>query len=211
MANRIAVGVCSSSQVFLAGIAAWLANRTDVAVVAQGRQIADLELATAGSVVVVDGRLGGEVELLLTLDGSDREQAFVLLVEPTRELAVPDLLRAGVRGVLGPDCTEGELLVAVRAAAAGHLYVQRELVEQLFGVGHDHRGGSSPSPHFDLTARESEVWVLLAAGLANEKIAERLDLSLRTVRFHASNLFGKLGVNTRSEAIALAYRTGACG
>lgn len=210
MANRIAVGVCSSSQVFLAGIAVWLAGQPDVDLVAQGRQIADVELAISGSVVVVDGRLGGGLTQLLEPGGARREQAFVLVVEPTRHLAMSELLQAGVRGVLDPDCAEAELLVAVRAAAQGHLYVQRELVDQLATPVLDYRSAASVLDHADLTARETEVWWLLATGLSNEKVAEKMNLSLRTVRFHASNLFRKLDVNTRSEAIALAYRTGVC-
>lgn len=53
--------------------------------------------------------------------------------------------------------------------------------------------------------------MLLVTGRSNEEIAEHMNLSLRTVRFHLSNLFRKVDVHTRSEAMALAYRTGVCG
>jgi DNA-binding NarL/FixJ family response regulator len=97
---------------------------------------------------------------------------------------------------------------AVRAASRGDLYVERKVADLLIAHPHVTAFGSDLKVEsFALTCREVEIWVLLAAGGSNEDIADRMDLSTRTVRFHLSNLFRKIRVQKRGEAIALAYRT----
>jgi DNA-binding NarL/FixJ family response regulator len=66
--------------------------------------------------------------------------------------------------------------------------------------------GRSPSPSHNLTGRELEVLRLVATGMTNQAIATRLTLSEKTVERHLSNLFGKLGVTSRSAATAYAYQ-----
>jgi DNA-binding NarL/FixJ family response regulator len=93
---------------------------------------------------------------------------------------------------------------AVRAAAAGEAVISPELLARLlprFQRGTQRAGG-------DLTDREREVLGLLADGLSNAAIAERLTVSVHTVRNHIANLSAKLGAHSKLEALSIAVRDG---
>jgi DNA-binding NarL/FixJ family response regulator len=113
-------------------------------------------------------------------------------------------LEAGASGYLLKDADADEVAAAVRAAARGQLQldaaVARGLLSSLGAVSHDARA--------DLTARELEVLRLVGAGRANKEIAARLEISERTARTHVSNILGKLGVASRTQAALWAVREG---
>jgi len=113
-------------------------------------------------------------------------------------------LEAGASGYLLKDADADEVAVAVRAAARGELQldpaVARGLLSSLGAVSYDARA--------DLTARELEVLRLVGAGRANKEIAARLGISERTARTHVSNILGKLGVASRTQAALWAVREG---
>jgi DNA-binding NarL/FixJ family response regulator len=109
-----------------------------------------------------------------------------------------DLIRSGARGVLPVDATPEQIGLALRAVAADLVVVPPEAI---------HR--SQPTAvGAALTARETEVVRMIAAGLANKEIAYRLGISEHTVKFHVSALLGKLGAASRAEAIAIGVRRG---
>jgi two-component system nitrate/nitrite response regulator NarL len=107
---------------------------------------------------------------------------------------------AGARGLLRRDTTPEPLLAALGAVLAGLLVLDPAL------------GGSlatrAAPPAADLTPREVEVLALLAEGLANRAIAQRLAISEHTVKFHLNAILGKLGAQSRTEAVVLAIRLG---
>ncbi len=115
-----------------------------------------------------------------------------------------ETLAAGARAVLLRDGLEERLGPAVHAALAGLAVVDPSLAHAL--------GASRPRATAEtveaLTPRESEVLQLLAGGLTNRRIAERLSISEHTVKFHVNAILGKLGAQTRGEAIAQAARLG---
>jgi NarL family two-component system response regulator LiaR len=108
-------------------------------------------------------------------------------------------MKAGASGFLLKTATPVELTQAVRAAFHGHTTVAPEAAQALAETLRNTAG-------LDLTEREREVLALMADGLANAQIAEQLNVSSATVKFHISGIFSKLGVGTRAEAIALAYK-----
>ncbi len=110
-------------------------------------------------------------------------------------------LQAGASGYLLKNATASELAQAVRNAFHGRPAMAPEATEALI---QSVRGGTNLG--HDFTEREREVLALLAQGLSNAQIAERLCVSSATVKFHISGIFAKLGVSTRAEAIALAYQ-----
>jgi two-component system, NarL family, response regulator LiaR len=110
-------------------------------------------------------------------------------------------LQAGAIGYLFKDVSAEDLAQAIRAAHAGQSTLSPAALQVLL------RTANQPSvPGDDLTAREREVLALMAEGLNNTEIAERLIVSPSTIKSHVSNILSKLAVTSRTEAVALAIR-----
>lgn len=138
----------------------------------------------------------------LSLDAHDDDLGVVALA-PDEESAAA-AWSAGARGLL-PRTTSGErLVVAIEAVAQGLAVIEMELLT--FGWP----AGSSEEPALveELTPRELEVLQLLAEGLANKAIAQRLSISEHTVKFHVNAIMSKLGAQSRTAAVVRATRLG---
>ncbi|HCC79222.1 MAG TPA: DNA-binding response regulator [Anaerolineae bacterium] len=117
------------------------------------------------------------------------------------ESLVQGALQAGAIGYLLKDVSADELARAIRAAHAGRATLSPEAAQVLV-----HAASQPPPPGFDLTERELVVLVLMVEGLNNTQIAARLIVSPSTIKSHVSNILSKLGVASRTEAVALALR-----
>ena len=117
------------------------------------------------------------------------------------ELLVQSALQAGAIGYLLKDISADELAQAIRAAHAGRATLSPEAAQALV-----HAASQPPAPGLDLTERERVVLALMVEGLNNTQIAERLTVSPSTVKSHVSNILSKLGVASRTEAVAIAVR-----
>ncbi|MFD9902913.1 response regulator [Streptomyces sp. NPDC059063] len=120
-------------------------------------------------------------------------------------------LRAGASGFLLKDTPPADLLSAVSVIAAGEALlaprVTRRLIAEFAGRGPE-QYPEIPVRLDGVTAREREVLVLIARGLSNGEIADRLHLSLPTVKSHVSHLLAKLGMRDRAQLVAVAYESG---
>ncbi|NEC22699.1 response regulator [Streptomyces parvus] len=122
---------------------------------------------------------------------------------------VYDALSAGASGFLLKDATFPELLHAVRVVAGGHALLAPEITGRLIAEFARQRVSASPKRSIEgLTAREAEVLVLIARGLSNADIADRLTITDHTVKTHINRLFAKMGLRDRAQAVILAYELG---
>ena len=114
---------------------------------------------------------------------------------------VKNALEAGAIGYLLKDVSADELARAIRAAHAGRATLSPEAAQALVETAN-----LPPLPGLDLTEREREVLALMVEGLNNTQIAGRLTVSPSTIKSHVSSVLSKLGVASRTEAVALALR-----
>lgn len=135
-------------------------------------------------------------------------QVVVLTTYADDESLFP-ALRAGARGYLTKDAGGDEIVRAVQSVLSGEAglspSVQRRLLERLSEPEPAPVGADAPD---GLTARETEVLVLIAEGLSNQEIARALHVSTATVKTHINNLFAKTGLKDRAQAVRYAYGKG---
>jgi len=143
----------------------------------------------------------GAAELLAEIP--DVEAPIVALVRDEQDAAT--LLAGGSAGVLLHEAPAERLYAALRAVAEGLTVVDAGLALPSLRLAD--RAGLEPLTE-ELTPREIEVLDLLAEGLTNRAIAQHLDISEHTVKFHLSALMGKLGAQSRTEAVTRATRLG---
>jgi len=117
-------------------------------------------------------------------------------------------MRAGARGYVPKGANQAEMLRAIRAVANGEAIFGPGIAQRLIGFFSASRPSAQLRIFPELTERESEILALIAQGHTNQQIAEQLVLSLKTVRNHVSNIFSKLQVADRAQAIIRARDAG---
>ena len=117
-------------------------------------------------------------------------------------------MRAGARGYVPKGANQAEMLRAIRAVANGEAIFGPGIAQRLIGFFSASRPSVQSRIFPELTERESEILELIAQGHTNQEIAEQLVLSLKTVRNHVSNIFNKLQVADRAQAIIRARDAG---
>jgi len=198
-----------------AGFAMILSATEDLEVVGEagdGLEAIDAARRLGPDVVLMDIRMprmdGIEATRRLTAF-SDPPKVLILTTYSLDEY-VYAAIRAGASGFLLKDAPPEDLRAAVRIVAAGDALlapaVTRKLLEEF--AGRPDPQASRPESLAVLTAREHEVLVLVAAGLSNGEIAERLVVGEATVKTHVGRILMKLHLRDRVQAVVLAYQTG---
>jgi NarL family two-component system response regulator LiaR len=143
----------------------------------------------------------GGVEAIRTIRKRWPQVAVIALTSFGEMSLVEEALKAGAVSYLLKNVSADELAAAIRGAATGRSALSPEVARLLI---QDIRKPASKD--YDLSDREREILKLMVDGLSNVAIAERLIITQSTVKFHVSNILSKLGVGSRTEAVALALR-----
>ncbi|WP_158893830.1 response regulator [Amycolatopsis anabasis] len=179
-----------------------------------GAEAVDLALAERPDVVLMDVRMPGVdgIEATRRICGAPEAEGVRVLMLTTFDLDeyVYSALRAGASGFLLKDTPPNDLLTAIRVVAAGEGLLAPTVTRRLIA-----EFARRPEPVRTLmreldgvTGREREVLTLIARGLSNTEIAERLHLSLATVKTHVGHLLTKLAARDRAQLVIIAYETG---
>jgi DNA-binding NarL/FixJ family response regulator len=178
-----------------------------------GLEAVDMARRLLPSLVLMDIRMPDldGIEATRRLTGSDRDSMRVLVLTTFGlDDYVYEALRAGASGFMLKDAPPEELLAAIEVVARGDALiapaVTRSVIEEF--VRRSPEAPGDPPALDELTAREREVLELLARGLSNAEIAQRLVVSDGTVKTHVAHVLGKLGLRDRVQAVILAYESG---
>jgi DNA-binding NarL/FixJ family response regulator len=199
-----------------AGFRALLDAQDDIEVVGEagdGDEAVQLARQHRPDVVLMDIRMPGADGLAATraITGDDRLADVRIVVLTTFELDeyVFEAVRSGASGFLVKDTRPPELLRAVRAVAAGDALLSPSVTRRLVREFAARTRDALPVPQLDaLTDREREVMALVAEGLTNDEIAERLFVSRLTAKTHVSRAMVKLGARDRIQLVIFAYEAG---
>ena len=132
----------------------------------------------------------------------------IILTSFGEEAKVLPAIRAGAQGYLLKDIPPDELVQAIREVHLGKVQLHPEILKKLMSVVAGKEEPSTMRSEDGLTGREQEVLSLIADGMNNHEIAERLVISEKTVKTHVSNILGKLHLDDRTQAAIYALRHG---
>ena len=175
-----------------------------VAEAASGREGIALCRAREADVVLMDmvmPDMDGAEATRLVRDSCPKVQVIALTSFQEEDL-IERALQAGAIGYLLKNVSAQDLAQAIREAHAGRSTLSQEATKVLIEA--TRQRGSQPD--YGLTERETEVLASLGQGHSNAEIADRLVISLSTAKFHVRNILSKLGVSSRTEAVALALQ-----
>ena len=188
-----------------------------VATASDGEEALALTAEHRPDVVLMDLRMPrmDGIEATTLLRQRQPDVRVIALTTYADDDSVLGALRAGARGYLTKDASSGDIHAAILTVAAGDAAldpaVQKQVVAALLDPANDADPASAAAATQlpdDLTPREAEVLALIAQGLTNTEIAERLVVSPTTIKSHINHLFAKAGLRDRAQAVNYAYRTG---
>jgi len=213
MKEPITILIVDDHKVVRQGVYAFLETQSDLTVLGEtgsGEEAVRLAVELVPDVVLMDlvmpGSIDGVEATRQVKNSSPRTQVVVLTSYHEDEHIFP-AIRAGALSYILKDIGSEELGEVVRKAARGeavlHPRVAARLIQEVQGKPH-----MDPNPFTELSDREMEVIRLIADGLSNAEIAERLVISEKTVKGHVSNILGKLHLADRTQAAVFAWREG---
>ena len=188
------------------GLRLLIDSQPDMAVVgesADGNGVLDRATALKPDIIVMDLSMPGMNGLVATRT-LKKVQPGVTIVALTRhddDNYLEELLRAGASGYVLKQSAPMELLQAIRAVAAGGLYLDPAMTSRVADGLLARKAEIASQPHVQISERESEVLRLTAIGHSNKEIASQLEISVKTVEVHKANAMRKLGLTGRVDII----------
>lgn len=211
MADRIRIGLCDDHAVVRSGLRRILEAEADFEVVGEAGSAAEaveVALSAQPDVFVMDLGLPDRNGIAATADVCSVSPGTRVLVLTVHDdvAYLRRAFEAGATGYLVKEAADVDLVQAVRQVAAGRQYVHPSLGAALLAP--DTPAARPAGPGGELSEREAEVLALIAIGLTNAEIAERLYVSVRTVETHRAHIHQKLDVRTRAELVRVAREAG---
>jgi len=211
---KVKILVVDDHAIVREGVRMILAKENDLEVVGEagdGQQALDLTELLRPDVIIMDISMPGMggIEATQTVRAKHPEVQVLALTMHEDESYVFQLLRAGAAGYVLKRAAAQDLVQAVRAAAKGEAFlypsVARKVVEDYLRRVET---GEERERYDGLTTREKEILTLIAQGLSNQQIAEKLFISIKTVQTHRAHILEKLGLHDRTELVRYAIRKG---
>jgi DNA-binding NarL/FixJ family response regulator len=211
LASTIRVAIVDDHPMVRRGVSETLSEEADIELAGVGGSAHDairIAREERPDLILLDIALpGGGIEAVEEIAKSHPDIKVVMLTVREDRATVKAALRAGARGYLVKGVDGPELVETVRKIHSGQHYVTPALAAQLLAEI-DGAGPAASSIAAMLTEREQQIVTLLADGLSNQAIAERLGLTENTIKHYMTPILQKLGVRNRTEAAALIARTG---
>lgn len=213
MTEPISVFIADDHRLFRDGLRALLVPSSDIAVVgeaANGEESVALVEQFQPDVVLMDIQMPGlnGIEATRRITAASPHIGVIIVTMFEDDDSVFAAMRAGARGYILKGAGQEEVVRTIRAVARGEALFGPAIAARLAAYFSAPRPAAPAEAFPELTAREREVLDLIAAGYGNEAIAARLVVSRKTVRNHVSNIFSKLQVAGRAEAIIRARDAG---
>ena len=211
--ERITVLIVDDHAVVRQGVRAFLDTRAEIEVVGEaesGRRAVELCAEHAPDVVLLDllmPEMNGVETARQIKSVSPRSQVVILTSHHSDEHLLPSI-RAGALSYLLKDVSPPELVTAVEKASRGEAVLHPRIAAQIVENLQNSQARAEQNPLMTLSRRESEVLRLIAEGLPNAQIAERLFISEKTVKSHVGNILSKLHLADRTQAAVYAWRSG---
>jgi DNA-binding NarL/FixJ family response regulator len=211
MEKKIRILIADDHTVVRHGLHLMLERKADFEVAGEARDGAEaLALARTlrPDVILMDLEMPhmNGLEAIAAIHPELPEVRILVLTSFTDSEKIASAVKSGAAGYILKDSSPAELAYAIREVARGGVSLPPEIAQKL--VEGLQQPAAAPGGESGLTGREREILQLAASGLSNEEIAARLVISEGTVRFHFSNIFSKLQVSSRSQAIVHALRHG---
>ena len=217
--KTIRVLVADDQNLFREMMVGYLKRETDIEVIGEaesGAETISQVKTLRPDVVLLDIQLGDMdgIEVTHLIKSQDPDCRVVLLTGFHNEEYIFQAFKIGCSGYLSKDTSMEKVMEAVRKAFKGDALLEpadtTRIIREYEQIDRLHKSRGNDKPHDDikLTPREREILALIADALSNQEIADKLFISEYTVKTHVSNLFRKLGINDRVQAVLYALQRG---
>lgn len=212
MSKTIEIFLVDDHAIVREGLRAVIGHEPDLSIVGEasdGEEAITLVRRLKPDVILMDllmPKKGGIDAIREILEENPQQKILVLTSFAEVDRILP-AIRSGALGYIIKNSSSNELMKAIRDVANGAVYMQPEIARQLFH-GLSNNQEPQKQPQDELSAREIEILKLVANGMTNEEIGDRLSISSRTVGVHVTHILEKLGINNRTQAALFALRSG---
>jgi len=215
--NKIRVLIADDHALFREGTHSLIDHEKDMEVVGEasdGEETVKLVKELHPHLVLMDiamPRVNG-IEATRQIKADNPVTAVLILTAYDNDQYIVALLEAGAAGYLLKNVSGSDLVNAIRSVHAGEAVLHPAIAQKVFSrLGESGRQAKEPAQATELSEREMEILKLAAKGMSNQDIAAQLFLSRRTVQAHLANIFRKIDVGSRTEAVLQALRKGWVG